>query len=336
VLGKGDHLKLQVTSYVAYTPTSIQFGFSGRLDARLYGFGIRGRLSLDVLAGFDGQFSVDVAFSVELMVGSHSLAAVSFSGSIVGLSPTILSGKASVSFLFFSISVHGSLTIHSDDAPDPSIDITGTVLSAIAAPANWDTGDTNGLKLVDRQRDGVWLSPTAPLRMTQPVVPLGVPIERYGAQRLAGPQTFTVEQVTIGSVTPVHTPVPGEFALGMYLDLSREEQLAARGYEVRDAGFELPRPLVAGTTIDTSDEYEEILLDPLKRPDQPPVLTFPNTGIFVGVLLAEAVLRVEGERYAVVDASTMQPHATAMGYFDARAAARPAALAIVAQYEVAQ
>ena len=132
VLGKGDHLKMQVTSYLAYTPSSIQFGIAGRLDARLYGFGIRGSLSLDVLAGFDGQFSVDLAFSVELLVGSHSLAAVSFSGSLVGVSPTILSGKASVSFLFFSISVHGSLTIHDDEAPDPSIDVTGTVLSAIS------------------------------------------------------------------------------------------------------------------------------------------------------------------------------------------------------------
>ncbi len=201
VLGKGDHLKLQVTSYLAYTPSSIQFGISGRLDARLYGFGIRGSLSLDVLAGFDGQFSVDLAFSVELLVGSHSLAAVAFSGSLVGVSPTILSGKASVSFLFFSISVHGSLTIHDDDAPDPSIDVTGTVLSAISAPSNWDTGDIGGLKLVDRERDGVWLSPAAPLRMTQPVVPFDVPIERYGPQRLAGPQTFSVEQVTVGSVT---------------------------------------------------------------------------------------------------------------------------------------
>jgi hypothetical protein len=335
VLGKGDHLKLQVTAYLAYTPCSIQFGFSGRLDARLYGFGIRGSLSLDVLAGFDGQFSVDVAFSVELMVGSHSLAAVAFSGSIVGLSPTILSGKASVSFLFFSISVRGSLTIHEDDLPDPSIDITGTVLSAISTPANWDPGGTAGVKLVDRQRDGVWMSPTAPLRMSQPVVPLDVPIERYGPQRLAGPQTFSVEQVTVGSATPGHTPVTGEFALGMYLDLSREEQLSARGYEVRNAGFELSRPLVAGTSVDTSDDYEEIVLDPLKRTDEPMVLTFPIRAVFLDVQLAPATLQVQGERYAVVDPA-MQPQAAAMGYFEARAAARSTGLGIVAEYEVAQ
>ena len=64
VLGKGDHLKLQVTAYLAYTPCSLQAGYSGRLEARLYGFGIRGSLSLDILAGFDGDFSIALAFSV--------------------------------------------------------------------------------------------------------------------------------------------------------------------------------------------------------------------------------------------------------------------------------
>lgn len=334
VLGKGDHLKLQVTTYLAYTPSSIQFGISGQIDARLYGFGIRGKLSLDLLAGFDGQFSLDVAFSVELLVGSHTLAAVSFSGSLVGMSPTILSGKASVSFLFWSISVHGSLTIHDEELPDPSVDITGTVLSAISTPANWDPGDVAALKLVDRDRDGVWISPTASLRMSQPVVPFDVPIERYGTQRLAAPQTFSVEQVSVGSAAPGHTPVAGEFALGMYLDLSREEQLAARGYEVRNAGFELARPLVAGTVVDTSDEYEEILLDPMKRPDEKPVLTFPIHGVFVGLPIFAPVMQVQAERFTVVD-TAMQPQAGAMGYFEARAAARAGGLGIVAQYEVA-
>ena len=97
------------------------------------------------------------------------------------------------------------------------------------------------------------------------------------------------------------------------------------GYEVRNAGFELPRPLVAGTTVDTSDEYEEILLDPLKRPDEPPMLTFPILQVFVPSSRPTATLRVEGERYAVVD-SAMQPQAASMSYFEARAAARASGL----------
>ena len=119
----------------------------------------------------------------------------------------------------------------------------------------------------------------------------------------------------------------------MYLDLSHEEQLAARGYEVRNAGFSLDRPLVAGTAVDTSDDYEEILVDPRRRPDTPPpVLDFPVFTVFRGAVLANA-LQVQGERYAVVDAG-MNPHAASMTYFEARAAARPAGLGIVAQYEV--
>ena len=43
---------------------------------------------------------------------------------------------------------------------------------------------------------------------------------------------------------------------------------------------------------------------------------------------------MQGERYAVVDPA-MQPQAAAMGYFEARAAARATGLGIVAQYEVA-
>ena len=46
-------------------------------------------------------------------------------------------------------------------------------------------------------------------------------------------------------------------------------------------------------------------------------------------------LQVQGERYAVVDPA-MQPQAAAMGYFEARAAARTTGLGIVAEYEVTQ
>ena len=44
VLSKGDHLKLQVGAYAAYTPSSIQFGLTGARSAP-YGFGIRGLLA---------------------------------------------------------------------------------------------------------------------------------------------------------------------------------------------------------------------------------------------------------------------------------------------------
>src|SRR5262245_4363056 len=70
-LSKGDHLKIQFRAYVAFTPSSLQFGISGQIQAKFYGFGIRGLMSLDALFGFDGNFSIRFEFSVELLVGSR-------------------------------------------------------------------------------------------------------------------------------------------------------------------------------------------------------------------------------------------------------------------------
>jgi len=319
-LSKGDHLKLEVRAYAAYTPSSIQFGISGKLEAHLYGFAIRGILSIDALFGFDGVFNIHIELSVELLVGSHSLAAVRFTGTLAGFSPTVLSGKASVKFLFWTLSVHGSLTIHEGGVPTTDVDITGTLASAISAPPNWDSGGAPGLTLVDSKREGVWLSPSEPLRFSQPVVPLNVPIERFGTVHLPAPQTISIESVAAGAAALATTPVSGEFALGMFLDLTQEEMLASRGFESRDAGVEIARPLEAGTVVDTSDEFEEILLDPKKRPDTPPpVLVFSILSVFAAALEKPAALQMRRERFAVVDAA-LEVQAADKTFFEARAA----------------
>ncbi len=321
-LSKGDHLKLQMEAYAAYTPSSIQFGLTGKLEARLYGFAIRGRLGLDVLMGFDGTYSIHLELSVELLVGSRSLAAVHFTGTLSGFAPTVLSGKASVKFLFWTLSVHGSLTIHAGSLPEEHVDITGTLASAISTPSNWDSGGAPGLTLTDSKREGVWLSPSEPLRLSQPVVPLNVSIERFGAARLDSPQTLTIESVAAGAAALSTKPVSGEFALGMFLDLTQEEMLASRGFESRDAGVEIARPLETGAVVDASDEFEEILLDPKKRPDTPPPpLVFAVMSVFAAAVEKPSALQMRRERFTVVDAA-LQTQIAGTGFFEARALIR--------------
>jgi hypothetical protein len=320
-LSKGDHLKLAVSGYVAYTPSSIQFGLAGKIEARLYGFGIRGLLSFDVLMGFDGTCNIKIEASVELLVGSRSIAAVRFVGTISGLLPTVLSGKASVKFLFWTLSVSGSLTIHEGGGvPEPGADVTGTLAFAISAPSNWESGGAPGLMLTDSKREGVWLSPSEPLTLRQPVVPLNVPIERFEGARLGAPQTLRIEKVAAGAATLATSPVSGEFALGMFLDLTQEEMLASRGFESRDAGVQIARPLEMGAAMDASDDFEEILLDPKKRPDTPPpVLVFSVLSVFATAVEKPAALQMRRERFTVVDAA-LQTQAAGMTFFEARAA----------------
>jgi hypothetical protein len=294
-LAKGDHLKVQFQLYAAYTPSSLQFGVLGRLEAQFYGFGIRGELALDMLIGFDGNFSIRVAFSVELLVGSRSVAAVQFSGSLTGFTPTVLSGKAEVKFLFFSLSVSGSLTLHEGGQVEP---------------------------------DGVWISPNAPLRLNQPVVPLNVPIERFGTTRLGTAQSFAIESVTATATMLDTTPTMGEFALGMFLELSQEEMLAMRGFENREAGVEIQTPLTSGGMVTTEAGFEEVLVDPKKRPDAPaPQLTFGIVSVFGTLPESGTAVRIRRERFTLVD-DKLVAQGGAKTFFEARALRQPGQLIV--------
>lgn len=317
--------KLEFRAYIAFTPSSLQFGIAGALQAQFYGFGIRGHLGLDVLIGFDGSFNVHLEFSVELLVGGHSLAAVRFTGSLVGYSPTVLSGKAEVQFLFWTLSVHGSITIHDSQLPDTSFDVTGTLASAITQPANRDTGGAPGVTLPDSKREGVWISPSEPLRLCQPVVPLNIPIERFGTARLKAPQTFRIEGVS-ARTTPLRTvPMMGEFALGMFLNLGQEEMLASRGFENREAGVEIVMPLEVGAAANVGNGFEELLRDPKKRPNvADPALTFSPVSVFIAQEAAVSPLSVQRERFAVIDNKPVA-QVRARTFFEARASEAGAA-----------
>lgn len=317
-VSKGDHLKIQVMAYFAYTPCSLQFGIGGLLEAHLYGFGIRGAFNLDILIGFDCNYSAGASASVELLIGSETLAAVAFSGKLTGTGPTVLSGKVSVQFLFWTLSKSGSLQITDrDKSLPPQPDVAMALAASVSVSANWENSGVQGLMLSQAKRDGVWLSPSGPLRFRQAIVPLNIPIQRFGAVRLNAPQTLT-----LSAANAAPQPLQNDFALGMFLDLSREENLSGEGFEARDAGLEISRPLVAGPVLTTSDDFEEILLDPKARPGKPPgfVLTgviVKMTTVFAAAATAPAPVAVRRERFTVVNASLV-PQKTSVTMFEAR------------------
>jgi hypothetical protein len=322
----GDHIKMEVTAYVAYTPGSIQFGFGGQMEAQLYGFGIRGRMLFDVLFGFDGTFEAGLSFSVELLIGSESIASVSFEGKVVGAVPCVLSGKVEVHFLFWTLSKSGSLTLIDGNPNHDSVDIPEALRVALANVDNWHGGGAAGLLLTDAKRTGLWMLPGAPVQMLQAVAPLNVAIERFGTVDLDTPITLSIDHVAAGSTVFTQTTLPGEFALGMFVQMSKEEMLASRGYDSCDAGFRIQQPLHTGIAVNTNLDFEEILLDPGARPAKPiiPVSTLVLNAIqvFAAPPPPSKPLQIRRERFTVVDSSftTQTPN---QSYFHARTALRP-------------
>jgi hypothetical protein len=322
-LSKGDHLKIQVQFYLAFTPSSFQIGIGGLLEAHLYGFGIRGQFNLDVLIGFDGNYSVGLSASVELLLGSETLAAVSFSGKLTGSGPTVLSGKVEVHFLFWTLSKSGSLHITDGDRDTPpNPDVAAALADAIDDANNWENSGAPGITLSKRQRDGVFLSPSAPIRFRQPVVPLNIAIQRFGSTKLSAPQTLRIDRVNAGATQLSTQFVQNDFALGMFLELSQEQMLATQGFEARDAGVEVSRPLTAGLAVTTDDDFEEIMLDPKARPAQVGPLPLSTvilkfTTVFAVPGPAVGPVSIRRERFTLVDAS-LQPQKASITMFEAR------------------
>lgn len=342
VVSKGDHLRFDITAYAAYAPGSLQFGVSSQLHARVAGFGIRGKLAFDALFSSDWRFAISVEASLAIELASRTLAGVSFRGTVTGPVPVVLSGKATISFLFFSWSKSFSLNVH-EGAAKPATIAIGTVFETlgreVARIENWDGGTVEGVVLTSRPRAGLVLSPTAPIRMLQQAVPLGTPIDLFGSQRLAQPEAVTIDAVRIDGRPVATRPVTGEFMPGLFFDLPEEEKLTAPAFERLEAGFEIDAPLEAGAEVEGGLVCEEFVIDSTRPPRarrRAPMLELlaeaawslaPGASARFYAAPAEPV-RIRPMVYAVVDAG-LRPDPDAHAVPWTRARGRSRALRIV-------
>jgi hypothetical protein len=160
------------------------------------------------------------------------------------------------------------------------------------------------------------------MRFRQSVVPLNIAIQRFGSAKLGAPQTLRIDHINAGTTQLSTQPVQNDFALGMFLDLSQEQMLATQGFESRDAGVEISRPLTAGLAVTTDDDFEEIMLDPKARPAQAqPIavsaIVLQLTTIFTTAAPAPSPVSVRRERFTIVDAA-LKPQKTSITMFEAR------------------
>lgn len=260
VVARGDHLRIDMRLYVAFTPGAFHLGVEAQLQARVAGFGIRARLGLDMLIGKE-ELNCALRASVEIQLGSRTLCGASFEGTLTGYGPTLLCGRACFKALFWEICTP-PLCFElewGDNLQPPAPDVGAQLEAAVRDPRNWDGGDAPGLSLRPAERDGVWLSPSAPLRFTQRVVPLRRSITRFDGGKLPAPAAFDVEAgVPAGWQA---RSLDGEFAPVTYFDLSPEQRLAARALESMPAGFTLTPSYETGETWTADGGYEPVIID---------------------------------------------------------------------------
>jgi hypothetical protein len=107
-------------------------------------------------------------------------------------------------------------------------------------------------------------------------VPLNVEIDLFGMQRLAAPRVLRVDVAPLGGLALQTKVRVGEFAPGLFFEMTQQEALRAPVVVSHDAGFEIQLPLAAGAVRAVDDDWEDVIVDPAYVPPDPSAPTRPR------------------------------------------------------------
>ena len=246
--------RIEAQSYLALTSNTLQFGARVELTAGTGSFNVHGWLGFDALCERNPlAFEFDLTAGVDLRAGTDVIASVHLDGTLSGPTPWHIAGKASLSLLFFDVTVHFDKTWGSTAAALPAPDPLPALTAALADRSSWSGTLPQTVRAaitpigspVDAG-EAVLFDPASTLRITQRVAPLDQPITRFAGTPLAQTTIFTLDSLTaFGNPTTPSGITSEEFAPAQFLDLTDAEKLSLPSFSAFDAGVEL-----AGDAID--------------------------------------------------------------------------------------
>ncbi|MEO6773091.1 MAG: DUF6603 domain-containing protein [Kofleriaceae bacterium] len=274
-LSSTNALSLTIQSYLGVTSNTFQFGAQCELRAGAGSLNVYGWLGFDALFVFS-PFSFDVDFSAGLALrsGTSTLMGISVRGELSGPTPWHVTGDASISLLFFSISVHVDITWgSSQQISAPVVDAWPRLKTAVATPQNWSgslpAGIPTPVTLSTPAADPmtIYVDPNGVLTLRERVLPLNQTITKFG-ESVPGPQTtFTVSTVELGGVSLPFTLVTDKFAPAQFEDMSDQEKLSRPSFDDGIAGFSVGAGQLAfGQQLGQELMYVDLYDDELHAP----------------------------------------------------------------------
>ncbi len=237
----GGFLGLRADAYVAVTSNAVMFGAQLHLDATIAGCGVEGHLGLDALCVYDPTFafSVRVYASVAVRAFGRRLASVGLDFTLEGPAPWHAFGTGSVSVLFWDASLDFDVRWGAAGTAPLAPPILDAVRGALAAPGAWavERSPEQGaaLRLTARAREdlakGAAVQADVTLRLSQRVLPLLVPITRFGRAPVPE-QTWELADVRLGAGDAQPEGLATEsFIPAEFFDLGEHEQLVSPPFQ---------------------------------------------------------------------------------------------------------
>jgi len=260
-LGSGSNPRISLSAYFALTPNTLQVGARAEIYAEAAGFNILGYLEFHALFIFSPfHFRFDFAAGVALRRGSTVLAGVSVVGLIEGPGPWHVKGSASITILFFDISVDFETTFGAPslEAPTETLDPWTLLEPALGDVRNWSAplpeGRSRGVTLAASDRDPAQLrlDPFSRLAVQQKELPLNQRITKLGERHVATPTRIVLGALRLGgseaagSGTEIATEaLTGAFAAGQFQALTDAEKLSRPSFEPMQAGARVGGAMMA-------------------------------------------------------------------------------------------
>lgn len=245
-------LRVIFSGYVAITPGTVQIG--ARLDVNVgtSSTGVSGWLGFDALMRWEPSFGVSLQLggSFRLRVAGETLCSVSIRVLVEGPTPCWhVAGRARVRIALATVSFsfdESWARTRQLTAPAPP-DVAQLLAKAVRDPRSWAPLPPLGaepIAVLSSRKDGL-LHPLGRIRFSQHVVPLGVPVTRFGPGRLPAATTFEVA-VTFAAGGPQSTVEAREqFARADFFDLTDEQKLHEPAFEPLRSGAQLIPPTPA-------------------------------------------------------------------------------------------
>jgi hypothetical protein len=284
-LGSGENPRLTLQTYLAVTSNTFQIGARAELYAEAAGFNLQGWIGFDALFVFSPfSFQTDFSAGFALRRGSTVIAGIHLDATLTGTTPFHAWGEASLSILFFEITVGfdksfgeeqrvelapgdpwAALKAAAEDRRNWSATLPPAVFQVVSVTTPTGAGD-----------EPVLVDPMGGLTLRQKAVPLDRTLTRFGEAPLAFPHRFApvLDQVQVGvGAVPRPGLVQDAFAPAQFEELSDADKLSRPSFEQMDTGLTLASERVectlGGGVRGLDATYETVTIDAPKRPPTP-------------------------------------------------------------------
>lgn len=262
--------RIRVMAYFAVTSNTVQLGARAELFFGFDGVSLEGFLAFDALFQFSPfYFIIEISAAVSLKVFGAGLFSVRLRGALEGPTPWRITGAASVSILFFEVSVDVEETWgESADTTLPGAAVMPLLAAEIEKASNWkaELPITShllvALRPLDGAADGLVLHPVGQLRVSQRAVPLDISIDKVGNQPVTDANTFTL--AVEGSDLAKQADSDELFAIAQYQALGDGEKLALPAFQPEPGGLVVSaagRQTRSSRMVKRRVRYEMIIID---------------------------------------------------------------------------